>query len=249
MNMWRVLRRHMKVFRRIWWTNTMFNFIEPLLYMTAMGFGLGIYVTDIGGISYAQFIAPGFVASSGMWASTFECTYGTFVRLQYEKTLHAMLAGPLTVRDVIWGEVLYATVKSFFYGAVILAVIALLGMVQSWWSLLILPFLVLPGMVFALLALSYTGFIRNIDHINYYITLFSTPVYLFSGIFFPLDTLPFWGQAAAWFNPLYHSVEVCRALVLGQPSLNLLPHMGVLAIWIALLSLLPVKLMRKRLIS
>ncbi len=247
--MWRVLRRHLKVFRRIWWTNTMFNFIEPLLYMTAMGFGLGAYVQEIGGVSYAQYIAPGFVASSGMWASTFECTYGSFLRLQFQKTLHAMLASPLTVADVVWGEVLYATVKSFFYGTVILIVIALMGMVQSWWALAILPFLLLPGMVFSLLALSYTGLIKNIDHINYYITLFSTPAYLFSGIFFPLDTLPFWGQVGAWLNPLYHSVEVSRALVLGQPSMKLLPHMGALLVWIGVLSWVPVRLMRRRLIS
>jgi len=247
--MWRVLKRHLKVFSRIWWTNTMFNFIEPILYMTAMGFGLGAYVQNIDGVSYAQFIAPGFIASSGMWASTFECTYGSFVRLQFEKTLHAMLAAPLTVADVVWGEILYATVKSFFYGAVILAAIALLGLVQSWWSLLILPFLALPGMVFALLALSFTGFIKNIDHINYYITIFSTPVYLFSGIFFPLDSMPFLGQVAIWINPLYHSVEVCRSLVFGHVSVALLPHVAVLVLWVLVLGWLPVKLMRKRLIS
>lgn len=247
--MWRVLRRHMKVFSRIWWTNTMFNFLEPILYMTAMGFGLGAYVQSIDGVSYAQFIAPGFIASSGMWASTFECTYGSFVRLQFEKTLHAMLAAPLTVADVVWGEILYATVKSFFYGTVILAAIALLGLVQSWWSILILPFLALPGMVFALLALSFTGFIKNIDHINYYITIFSTPVYLFSGIFFPLDSMPLLGKAAIWLNPLYHSVEVCRSLVLGHVSLELLPHVAVLAMWVLVLGWLPVKLMRNRLIN
>lgn len=247
--MWRVLRRHMKVFSRIWWTNTMFNFLEPILYMTAMGFGLGAYVQNIDGISYAQFIAPGFIASSGMWASTFECTYGSFVRLQFEKTLHAMLAAPLTVADVVWGEILYATVKSFFYGTVILAAIALLGLVQSWWSILILPFLALPGMVFALLALSFTGFIKNIDHINYYITIFSTPVYLFSGIFFPLDSMPLLGKAAIWLNPLYHSVEVCRSLVLGHVSLGLLPHVAVLAMWVIVLGWLPVRLMRNRLIN
>lgn len=247
--MFRVLRRHMKVFRRIWWTNTMFNFLEPILYMTAMGFGLGAYVQNIDGISYAQFIAPGFIASSGMWASTFECTYGSFVRLQFEKTLHSMLAAPLTVADVVWGEILYATVKSFVYGTVILAAIALLGLVQSWWSILILPFLALPGMVFALLALSFTGFIKNIDHINYYITIFSTPVYLFSGIFFPLDSLPLLGQAAVWINPLYHSVEVCRALVLGHVSPALLSHAAVLISWVIVLGWLPVKLMRNRLLS
>jgi lipooligosaccharide transport system permease protein len=104
-------------------------------------------------------------------------------------------------------------------------------------------------MVFALLALSFTGFIKNIDHINYYITIFSTPVYLFSGIFFPLDSMPLLGKAAIWLNPLYHSVEVCRSLVLGHVSMGLLPHVAVLAMWVIVLSWLPVKLMRNRLIN
>lgn len=244
-----ILRRHLKVFSRTWWTNVMFNFLEPFLYLFAMGFGLGAYVEQIDGMSYAQYIAPGFVASSGMWAATFECTYGSFIRCEFQKTFHAMLAAPLTVRDVVWGEALYAAIKSVIFGTVILIVIGLLGLVQSWWALIIPLFLAIPALAFALLALSYTGTIHNIDYFNYYITLVSTPLYLFSGIFFPLNSLPAWGIVVAWLNPLYHSVEICRALVLGNPEPGLLLHAAVLVLFIVLLCWLPERLLKKRLIS
>ena len=146
----RVFARHMAVFRKIWFTNIMFNFIEPLLYLTAMGYGLGTFVQDINGLAYIQYIAPGIVASSAMFAASFECTYGTFIRLHYQKTFHAMLAGPVTVRDVIGGDIMYATFKSMLFGVVILTVIAALGQVRSWWALAIPLFLIIPGLVFSL---------------------------------------------------------------------------------------------------
>ncbi|HML33489.1 MULTISPECIES: ABC transporter permease [Sporomusa] len=244
----RIFARHLAVFKKIWFTNVMFNFIEPLLYLTAMGYGLGSFVRDIDGLSYIQYIAPGMVASSAMFAASFECTYGSFVRLHYQKTFHAMLAGPVTVRDIVAGDILYGTCKSMLFGLVILTVITALGQVQSWWALLIPLFLAIPGLAFSLLAICYTGLIENIDKFNYYITLFLTPAYLFSGVFFPIHSMPGWAQAVAWFNPIYHSVEVCRALVLGNSNPSLLVHAGVLALLAALLMPLAVKLMTKRLI-
>lgn len=244
----RIFARHLAVFKKIWFTNVMFNFIEPLLYLTAMGYGLGSFVRDIDGLSYIQYITPGMVASSAMFAASFECTYGSFVRLHYQKTFHAMLAGPVTVRDIVAGDILYGTCKSMLFGLVILTVITALGQVQSWWALLIPLFLAIPGLAFSLLAICYTGLIENIDKFNYYITLFLTPAYLFSGVFFPIHSMPGWAQAVAWFNPIYHSVEVCRALVLGNSNPSLLVHAGVLALLAALLMPLAVKLMTKRLI-
>ena len=244
----RIFARHLAVFKKIWFTNVMFNFIEPLLYLTAMGYGLGSFVRDIDGLSYIQYIAPGMVASSAMFAASFECTYGSFVRLHYQKTFHAMLAGPVTVRDIVAGDILYGTCKSMLFGLVILTVITALGQVQSWWALLIPLFLAIPGLAFSLLAICYTGLIENIDKFNYYITLFLTPAYLFSGVFFPIHSMPGWAQAVAWFNPIYHSVEVCRALVLGNSNPGLLVHAGVLVLLAVLLMPLAVKLMTKRLI-
>lgn len=244
----RVFSRHMAVFRKIWFTNIMYNFIEPLLYLTAMGYGLGTFVQDMNGLTYLQYIAPGMVASSGMFAASFECTYGTFMRLHYQKTFHAMLAGPVTVRDIVAGDILYATFKSMLFGIVILTVITVLGQVASWWSLLIPLFLIIPGLTFSLMAICYTGTTANIDSFNYYITLFLTPAYLFSGVFFPIDSMPGWVQIVAWLNPIYHSVEVCRALAIGSINPGLLVHAGVLMVLALLLMPLAVRLMTKRLI-
>jgi len=244
-----ILRRHLIVFRRTFWSNMIFNVIEPFLYLSAMGFGLGAFVQDMGGMSYIQFIAPGMVSSASMWAATFECTYASFIRLHFQKTFHAMLAGPATVRDVIAGEVLFGIVKNIIFGMMILVVIGIMGQVQSVWSLLIPLFLILPGTVFSLMALSYTGIINHIDYLNYYITLVTTPMYLFAGVFFPVSSMPEWLQILAWFNPLYHSVEVCRGLVVGQVSIALWQHVACLILLSVVLAPLPVYFFKKRLIS
>ncbi len=244
-----ILKRHLIVFRRTFWSNMVFNVIEPFLYLSAMGFGLGAFVQDMDGMSYMQFIAPGMVASASMWAATFECTYASFIRLHFQKTFHAMLAGPATVSDVAAGEVLFGIVKNIVFGIVILVVIGLMGQVQSLWSLLIPLFLVVPGTVFSLMALSYTGIISHIDYLNYYITLITTPMYLFAGVFFPITSMPGWLQFLVWFNPLYHSVEICRNLVVGTVSIVLWQHVGSLIIMSLLLAPIPVYFLKKRLIS
>ncbi|MBP2639485.1 MAG: yadH 4 [Firmicutes bacterium] len=249
MNTFRVVKRHLKVFARTWQHNVMFNVLEPLLYLFAMGFGLGAFVQSIDGMSYMQFIAPGMVALSAMYSSTFECTYGTFVRLHYQKTFHAMLAGPVTVRDIVLGEILFGLIKSVLFGTVILIVVAALGQIHSVTALAIPFFLLLPGAVFAILAMCYTGVTSNIEYINYYITLAIMPFFLFGGLYFPVSALPDWAQTINWLNPLYHSVEVCRALALGQVTASIWVHSGILAAMGALLLPLPIRLMEKRLIS
>lgn len=244
-----ILQRHLYVFRRTWWSNIMFNFLEPVLYLSAMGFGLGAFVQNMDGMSYIQFIASGMVASSAMFAATFECTYASFIRMQFQKTFHAMLVTPAGVEDVVAGEIMFGAVKSMVFGSIILIVITALGQVQSFWALLIPFFLALPGAVFSFLALSYTGFITHIDYLNYYITLFITPMYLFAGVFFPVSSMPAWLQTLAWLNPLYHSVVVCRSLVFGDISLALWESAASLVVFAVLLAWLPVYLIRKRLIS
>jgi lipooligosaccharide transport system permease protein len=245
----RVFNRHLRVLGRTWQHNVMFNVVEPLLYLSALGFGLGAFVQEIDGLSYIQFIAPGMVALAAMYSATFECTYGTFIRLHYQKTFQAMLAGPVTVRDVVLGEILYAVLKSVLFGTVILGVVAVLGQIRSPQALAIPLLLVLHGAVFAVLAMWYTAVTTNIDYLNYYITLVILPFFLFGGLYFPVSALPAWVQAANWFNPLYHSVELCRALALGQATAAVWPHVALLAL-IGMVTLpLPLKLMEKRLIT
>lgn len=245
----RILRRHMIVFGRTWRASVVYNFIEPLLYLSAMGFGLGGFVAEMDGVSYMQYIAPGMVASSAMWAATFECTYGSFVRLHYQKACQAMLSAPMVVRDIVIGDILFGIVKNVMVGIVILLVIAGLGQVRSWLVLLIPLFLVLPGLVFSLWALAYTCFITNIDNLNYYITIIMTPLFLFSGVFFPVTSMPEWVQILSWLNPLYHSVEVCRALTLGSISPGIWLNIGALLMLAVLTLPWPMRFMKKQLIN
>lgn len=245
----RVLNRHWRVFGRTWHHNLMYNVAEPLLYLSAMGFGLGALVQEIDGMSYLQFISPGMIGLSAMYTATFECTYGTFIRLQYQKTIQSLLAGPVTVNAVIMGEVLYGTTKSVLFGSVILLVITVLGQVPSLFSLIIPLFLILPGLLFSVLAVAYSAVIKNIDHLNYYITLAIMPFFLFGGLYFPVTSLPEWVQWLNWINPLFHCVEVCRALTLGNLSAGIWVHVGVLAAMSLCLLPLPIRLMRGRLIT
>lgn len=165
---WQVLRRHLIVFSRNWVTNLTFNFFEPLLYITALGVGLGAYVQDMEGLPYLHYLAPGLVASSAMFATTYECTYGTFVRMEFQKTFHAMVATPVSIDDVIVAEILYGTFKSVLYGTVILLVILVLGLVTSPWALLVPPVLAVAGFLFAILSMIWTGLVPNMENFNYF---------------------------------------------------------------------------------
>ncbi len=244
---WKVFWRNFVVFRKTWLTNIMFNFLEPLLYLAAMGYGLGQYIPAIDGMDYIQFLAPGLIASSAMWATAAECTYDSFTRMKYQKIYHALIATPISLDEVVVGEMIFGTFKSVLYGSVILLVIFLLGLVQSPLALLVPLVLVLCGLVFAELGMIWTGLVPKIDTFSYFFTLIITPMFLFAGIFFPLDTLPLFAQRLACIIPLYHVVEIIRPLVLGQCSLALLIHVAWLLGFIAIFFYPPLYLLRRRL--
>ena len=249
MNRWafKVLRRNIIVFRKTWITNMTFYFVEPLLYLSAMGLGLGAFIGEINGTSYIQFIAPGIIASSAMWSAASESTYGSFVKMHFQKIYHAMVAAPLEIEEVVAGEILYAVFKAVIYGTIILIVITVFGLVPSLWALLTPLVLVLAGFVFALLGMIWTGLVPKIDSFSFFFTLVITPMFLFSGVFFPIDNLPGFVQTAAWFLPLYHVVVLLRALVFGNVGLFMLIHAAILVALIIILFPFPQRLMRKRL--
>lgn len=245
----RVLQRHMIVFARNWRVSISLNFIEPLLILTALGIGLGVYVQPIEGLPYLNYLAPGILASSAMFATTYECTYGTFVRLEYQKTFHAMVATPLSMDDVIMGEILWGTFKSIMYATIILLVITMLGLVASPWALLIPLVAAAAGLQFAVLSMLWIGLFPNIDSFNHFFSLFLTPLFLFSGVFFPLTGLHPLIQSLAWFSPLYHVVTLNRSLVLGDASTALLGHFIWLVVITSLLLPLTMNLMRRLVIK
>jgi lipooligosaccharide transport system permease protein len=250
-NRWalKVLNRNLIVFRKTWPTNIVFNIIEPLLYLAAMGVGLGALLDDIEGMSYIQFIAPGLVATSAMWAAAAECSYDSFVRMYYHKIYHAIVATPISIEEVVVGELLFGTFKSLLSGTVIISVIAVLGLVLSPWALLVPIVLVLNGLVFSQIAMIWTGLVPKIDSFAYFFTLVITPMFLFSGVFFPMEVLPEILQQLAWVLPLYHVVTLVRSLALGAVSVGLFYNVLVLLAIIIITFPLPQILMHRRLIK
>lgn len=244
-----IFYRHLLVFKKTWLSNIMFNFVEPVLYLWAMGIGLGSYVALQNGLPYVHFIAPALTCSSAMFAACYEATYGSFTRMGPQKVFQSMTATPASVEDVIMGEIIYSTFKGALYGVVFLIVVALFGIARSLWALLVPVPLILMSAIFSNVSLVWTSLAPNYDSYNYFFTLFISPMFLFGGVFFPLEGLPPVFQVLATLTPLYHTVEIVRPLVLGSPSPACFAH----TLWLLLAFLLtvrfPLVMVKNRLIS
>jgi lipooligosaccharide transport system permease protein len=244
----RVWQRHLTVYTKLYKSSIALNFVEPVLYLAALGLGLGAFVKEINGVPYIKFIAPGIIASSSMFAAIYECTYGTYVRMTYQKTFDAILSTPVNIDDLVAGELMWGATKSLLYGTIIIIVISIFRLVDSPDIILAVPVLFITGLIFAEISIIFTDIVQGIDTFNYFYTLFMTPMFLFSGIFFPLDTLPPVVSKIAFFTPLYHLVNICRAFSSGQ----LAPTIGDIAwVFVAVVLLAPYtfRLMRKRIVK
>ena len=244
----RVWQRNSMVYTKLYKSSIVLNFVEPTLYLIALGLGLGAFVKEINGVPYINFIAPGIIASSSMFAATFECTYGTYVRMTYQKTFDAILATPVNLDDLVAGELMWAATKSTFYGTIIMIVISLFGLVDSALIIFVIPVLFLSGLLFAVISMIFTAIVPGIDSFNYFYTLFMTPMFLFSGIFFPLNNLPPVVSKIAFFTPLYHLVNICRSLASGALSRITGDIIWIFAV-VILLAPCSFRLMRKRVIK
>ena len=242
-----VWQRHWLVYTKLYKTSFALNFIEPALYLVAMGFGLGAFVQNIHGQPYIQFIAPGIVASSSVFAAVYECTYGTYIRMTFQKTFDAILATPVNLDDLVAGELMWGATKSVIFGITITIVIALFGLVDSWRIVLAIPFIFLGGLIFAELSVLFCAIVPGIDSFSYFYTLFMTPLFLFSGIFFPLDAMPRMVSNLAFFSPLYHLVSICRSFSAGDIS-TVIGSMVWLVVVVALLAPFPFRLMKKKIV-
>jgi len=244
----RVWQRNFTVYTKLYKSSLALNFVEPILYLAALGLGLGAFVQQINGMPYIKFIAPGIIASSSMFAAIYECTYGTYVRMTYQKTFDAILATPVSIDDLIAGELMWGATKSLLYGTIIIIVISLFGIVDSPLIILVIPVLFITGLIFAEISVIFTALVPGIDSFNYFYTLFMTPMFLFSGIFFPLDNLSPIVSRIAFFTPLYHLVNICRGLASGRLALCTWDTVWILAV-VILLAPYTFRVMRRRVIK
>src|SRR5215212_8668440 len=240
--------RNARVFSKLWRGALLPTFADPFLYLLAMGFGLGTYVAHINGIPYKEFIAPGLIASAAMWSSAFETTYNVYFRMNELRLYDNVLSTPVEPQDLVAGDIAWSSTRATIYGIVVLIVVAAVGLVSSPWAILIPPFVLLGGMCFSVIGYTFTSLIPKIDLYSYFFTLGITPMFLFSGIFFPFNQLPGWVEVVAWFTPLYHLVEITRGLATGPEAAQILIHTAWLAVVTALLFPIPVRALRARLV-
>jgi|TARA_B100002003_G_scaffold126646_1_gene116997 lipooligosaccharide transport system permease protein len=247
---WRFIRmwqRNRDIFFRLWYSEAPGAVAEPILILLAMGLGLGAYVGMVDGQKYIEFIAPGIIAAYAMFSASFECTYGSFIRMEFQKTYDAIIATPLSVEDVIAGEIFWGATRSLMTGTVILAIATAFHLISSPWALLIPALCFLEGIMFASLAILFTSFAPAIYSFNYYFTLFITPMFFFSGVFFPISSFPPIVQTLSWIAPLTAVVRLSRALVNGEIQLDLLWTLALIVALAILFFSISLVTMRRRL--
>jgi lipooligosaccharide transport system permease protein len=245
---WMVWRRNKDVFTKTITVNFIPPIAEPIIYLAAFGFGLGSLVA-MGAKQYAEFLAPALIAITIMNASFFECTFASFVRMYFQKTFDAIVATPLNVDEVITGEMLWGATRSTISAVIMLAVVALFGLVHSLWILLLIPFSFIGGLLFAAIAMCFTAITPRIENLNYPTSLFITPMTLVSGTFFPLTVFPPVVQTVATaIVPLVHVADISRDLAVGNLSVNILWSLIWIVAVTVLFSLMAINLMKRRLI-
>jgi lipooligosaccharide transport system permease protein len=227
-----LVERNLMVYRRAWLT-IVSGFFEPLFYLLAVGVGVGTLVGDVTGpggqpIGYTSFVAPALLASSAMNGAVYDATGNIFWKLRYGKVYDAVLATPVAVRDVALGEVAWALLRGLAYSAAFLVVMLGAGLVHSAWAVLVLPASVLIGFAFASVGLAATSFMRSWQDLEF-VQLALLPMFLFSTTFYPLSTYPRGLQVVVECTPLYHGVEMLRALTTGTVGAALLGHAAYLA--------------------
>ncbi len=243
----KVWYRDSLVWSRYWWTSLVGAIGEPVLYFLAIGYGLGSFIESIEGMSYIQFLAPALICSAVMHSASFETTYSSFTRMERQKTFHSIASTPVSIPEVVAGEILWGATKSLLPGSMMFLAVVVLGLVPGWSALWLIPVLCLTALPFSALGMLATSYAKDYDFFTYYFTLFLEPMFLFSGTFFPLSSLPDPVQKVAWLLPLYHPVALARRFFYGYGEVSILLSLAWLLILTLLISWWALRKMTKRL--
>lgn len=245
----RVMRRNFLSWRRFYRASLVSALGDPLLFLFGIGWGLGRYVGEIEGVPYAQFVAAGIVASSVMNVATFETTFSTFARMREQRTYEAIRATPVSLTEIMGGDILWASCKCLLTATVMTLVLWLAGLLRSPFALGLPVAGFLIGVPFGAIGMCVTSRAQSWDYFTYYFTFGVSLMFYFSGIFFPLASMPGALQAVAWCLPLAHGVAITRALALGTVGPMMLLHAAVLVLYFVVTFRLAVRWMHRRLVT
>lgn len=231
----RMVQRSLVVYRHDWMV-IFSGFFEPLFYLLSLGIGLGGMVPEVGGLSYTAFVAPGLLASSCLNGAISDGLFNVWFKLHYQKTYESILATPMRVADVVLGEVMWALMRGSLYATGFMAVVLLLGewrgprILLSPLAVLALPAAIVCAAAFSAMAVCLCSFVRRREDFEYVMGLLVMPMFLFSGIFYPVSQLPGTIRWVFQVVPLYHAVELLRACTTGAMGVGVLWHLAYLMV-------------------
>jgi lipooligosaccharide transport system permease protein len=242
--------RHMRVYTKNLLSNGFPPFLEPLIFLAGVGLGLGKYITQpMGGLRYIEFLGTGLLVTTAMFTAAFECSFGTFIRLEFEKVYDGMLAAPMTVNNLIVGEMIWAGTKGFFFSLAVLCILAVFKIILLPYGLLAPLIGFLTGVMFAAISMLVTSFVKTINHFNFYFTGFISPMFFFSGVVFPIENLPAFIRPVAELVPLTHSVRLVRSVCTNSYEPILLLDLLYVAAFILLIGFLAIHRLKKRMVN
>ena len=254
----RVFEHRLVVYGRTFRASIFSSFLTPILFLTAMGLGLGAYVDDsanqaLGGVSYLAFLAPGLLVATCMQTAAFEATFPIMAGLVWSRVYHAMYATPIRGRDIALGNLAWIGFRLLLVATIFTAVIVLFGAATSALIVLAIPVAALTGLAFAAPIAAFAATQRSPERFAAIFRFGITPLFLFSGTFYPVESLPAIVQPLAWLTPLYHGVVLARGLSLGtigvEPTIPLaLVHLAVILGFIAVGAFFAVRLISAKLV-
>jgi lipooligosaccharide transport system permease protein len=246
-----VFLRNLYSYKRFIVPTFLVSLVEPLFYLITFGVGMGAYMGAFGGKPYLHFLVPGVLVSAVMMSSSFECLYGTFIKIVHEKVYDSLIATPVSADEAVAGDIVWGSFRGLVSGTLMMTVALLMGVAPAspGGLVLLLVFLVFIGVLFGSLAMIVTSVAPSFDFFSYYTELVITPMLFFSGVFFPLDNFPPWMKTLAQFLPLTHAVRISRAVFAGEPAAGLGWSFTGLIVLTAIVFTISIRMMRKRLIK
>ena len=236
----RMVQRNALVYRHAWRGSACMSFLQPTLFLLAMGAGVGSLMTGnaasvVGGVSYLHFLAPGLLAAACMQTATFESSFPVTAKMTWNRNYAAIVSTPMSVRDIVLGELAWIGVRQFLIATAFALVTLVFGVPKSWLALLAIPAGVLTGVAFSAAIMGYAATLKSGGHFSVVFRFVITPLFLFSGVFFPVAQFPEPLRTIAWFTPLFHGVELARGLMLGTIQSPIwIVHIAYLLIMLAI---------------
>ncbi len=246
-----VFLRNLYSYKRFVLPTFIVSLVEPLFYLITFGVGMGAYMGAFGGRPYLHFLVPGVLVTAVMMSSSFECLYGTYIKIVHEKVYDSLIATPVSADEAVAGDIAWASFRGLVSGALMMIVALAMGVTPAspFRLVVLLVFMVFMGVLFGALAMIVTSVAPSFDFFSYYTELVITPMLFFSGVFFPLDNFPGWMKTLAGALPLTHAVRISRAVFTGEPAPGLGWSLGGLVVLAAVVFTVSTRMMRKRLIK